>query len=226
MYLLFTNKMIMYYWQFHSALEPYTTVRWWEFLTPATLLQTTINYAIQIIYNKTRWDFNFTSIVIDSSKWEKVETWTDEVSYYIYNLEDGDIPYLLDEATWLRWSTKTKWYQEIKSISELWDKDSANKWMQWGNSIIIREPETVTLSFYKGYIFLDYNAEHISRQVIPLPESFMPSLDFLCKSNIDQIAVNTANGEQIDNYTKYQSQIRDLLKKNKGNVWGIISNIN
>jgi len=215
----------MHYWQLHSALEPYTTVRGWEFLTPASLLQTTINYAIQIIYNKTRWDFNKTSIVIDIKDWTKVETWTNNVWYYIYNLSDGQIPYLLDDALWLRWDGKNKPYDEVQSISELWVDPAPNKWMQWDNSIIIRTPETVTLTFFKWYIFLDYTADDLSKHIIPLPESFIPALDFLIKSNIDGIAVNSAVWETTDNYSKFQSQIRDLLKKNRWNVWALSVNI-
>ena len=217
----------MRYWEFHAALSPYTIVRWAQLFTPATLLQTTINYWIQQIYNHARWDFNFTSVVIDKDMWEKVGTDSSEVvPYYIFTGDKLDVEQVIDAAETMKWAWKSYSYDQVK---ELWnfsqDEWSENRWFQFGNTIIAQNAETVTLSFYRGYKFLDYNKEHIAKQHIPLPDSFMPALDFLCKSNIDQIAVNTADGEQVTNYSKFKSQITDLKLKNKWNSWGITSNI-
>lgn len=213
------------YWVFHSNIKPYITVRGWEFLTPAALLQSNINYGIQMIYNKTRWDFNFTTCIITEDQWEEVTTWDDTVSYYIFDLDKHDHRYVLDWATGLRGSEMVKWYEEVKTVADLWQEGTNNKWMQWGNAIIIREKETVTLSFYKGYKFLDYNSEHVGSERIPLPSAFLPALDFLIKSNVDMIAVNTADGENVDNYKKYQSQITDLKSKNRWNTGPMTANI-
>jgi len=178
----------MNYNKFVSMITPFINARGNSIMFPPESLETTINIAIQQIYNEYRWWWLITDETINEFNvlWD----------VYVWQLETP-VKYLI---------SCSKWSQELNPCSSKQDLTNTSYMVKW-TSLIVRDNEEHVVTFLKDYNFINYTSEWTTK--IPLPDKLIPALYYLVLSQLDLVDVQQLQWQPSANFSKYQYEINN-----------------